>query len=64
MLAIRKAAKQSYEFIEVCFHKGLCTFEEAKKAQDKVHKDCLSDLEDASHEQFMMDQKLNSQNYL
>ena len=42
---IRSAAKSSYEFIQQCFHLGLCTFEEAKKAQDSVHKDCLRDLE-------------------
>jgi hypothetical protein len=59
--AIRAAAKNSYEFIEVCRRKGLCTFDEAKKAMQTVHEDCMNDIDDLYNPQFMLDKQLESQ---
>lgn len=43
---LKSARDASYDFIQVCFQKGLVTFESAKKAQDSVHKDYLRDIEE------------------
>ena len=59
---IKTGAKQAYEFIQVCYQKGLCTYEEANKAMDSVHKDAIRDLEIAamSKKQFMLDRKMEA----
>ena len=43
---LKAARDASYDFIQVCFKKGLVSFESAKKAQDSVHKDYLRDIEE------------------
>jgi hypothetical protein len=62
-LGIIKASKASYDFIQVCWKKGLCTFEEAKKAMKSVHEDCMNDIDDLYNPQFMLDKKMEAMNY-
>lgn len=55
--SLKQARDAAYDFTQVCFQKGLCSFEAAKKAQDSIHKDYLRDLKELK-KQFMLEQHL------